>query len=331
MSSYNIKKVTQTLVTKPKGLLAADESTLNMNKRLAKVGVEGSFETRRKFRELLIITKGVEKFLSGIILFDETIRQSDSNGTKLTELLRGKKILIGIKVDEGTVPMPDSPNEVVTKGLEGLESRLEEYVKIGAVFAKWRSVIRIGPGMPSPGCIEENADGQAQYALKCQQAGLVPIMEPEVILEGDHTIQQAEEVTTNTIKALFKACNKHQVDLSGVLLKSSMVLPGKQCAQQAESQEIAAATIRCFRNSVPPEVPGIVFLSGGQTPEQATENLQAISKLGLQPWQITFSYSRALEEPVLDIWQGKDENIEKAQEMFYNLCERNSKARMGGK
>lgn len=325
----NIQKITKQLLAGPKGILAADESTPNMNKRLAKVGVEGTEETRRKFREILITTKGVEEFLSGIILFDETIRQSDSNGKKLTDILNEKGIAIGIKVDEGTVPMNDSPEEVTTKGLDGLAERLEEYKAMGAVFTKWRSVIRIGQNMPSQACLEANSEGLAQYASIVQKAGLVPILEPEVLLEGSHTLEQAEQVTTETLKTVFAACKKHKVDLTGLLLKSSMVLPGSTSGQDAAPEEVAQATINCFRNSVPPEVPGIVFLSGGQTPEKATENLAAMAELGQQPWDITFSYSRALEEPVLEAWHGDEGDIEPAQEIFYNICKSNSEARMG--
>ena len=325
----NTNEIAQTLVTKPKGILAADESTPNMNKRLAKVGVEGTEETRRKFREILITTQGVEQFLSGTILFDETIRQLDSNGKKFTDILREKGILIGIKVDQGTEPIPDSPDEVTTKGLDGLSKRLAEYKQMGAVFTKWRSVIRIGQNMPTKACLEQNAEGLAQYAGIVQKAGLVPILEPEVLLEGGHTIEQAEEVTTETLKTVFAACQKQGVDLTGLLLKSSMVLPGNKSGQKATPAQIAEATVRCFQNSVPHEVPGIVFLSGGQTPEEATANLQAIAKLGQQPWQLTFSFSRALEEPVLEAWRGTDGNVESAQEVFYNVCERNSEARVG--
>lgn len=317
------------LIKEPKGILAADESTPSMNERLAKVGVEETVEMRRRFREILITTQGVEQFLSGIILFDETIRQSDLNGRKFTDILKEKGTAIGIKVDQGTEPMPDSPEEVTTKGLDGLADRLEEYKQMGAVFTKWRSVIRIGANIPSKACLEANAYGLAQYAGIVQKAGLVPILEPEVLLEGDHTIEQAEKVTTETLKTVFAACQKQGVDLTGLLLKSSMVLPGNRSGQKATPKQIAEATIRCFQNSVPHEVPGIVFLSGGQTPEQATANLNAIAKLGQQPWQLTFSFSRALEEPVLEAWWGGEANIEKAQEVFYNVCRRNSGARTG--
>ena len=327
MSKLN--PIAQHLVKEPKGILAADESTPSMNKRLAKVGVEGTEEDRRKFREILITAKGVEEFLSGIILFDETIRQLDSNGKKFTDILKEKGIAIGIKVDQGTVPMSDSPEEVTTKGLDGLAERLAEYKAMGAVFTKWRSVIRIGANMPSKACLEANAQGLAQYASIVQKAGLVPILEPEVLLEGDHTIEQAEKVTTETLKTVFAACKKHKVDLTGLLLKSSMVLPGSTSGQDVSPEEIAQATINCFKNSVPKSVPGIVFLSGGQTPEQASENLYEICKLEKEPWQTTFSFSRALEEPVLEAWHGAEANIEPAQEIFYNLCKRNSEARMG--
>lgn len=324
-----LNKIARQLLIKPKGILAADESTPNMNKRLAKVGVEGTEETRRKFREILITAKGVEEFLSGIILFDETIRQADSNGKKFTDILKEKGILIGIKVDQGTVPMPDSPDEVTTNGLDGLAERLEEYKAMGAVFTKWRSVIRIGQNMPTEACLKANSEGLAQYASLVQKAGLVPILEPEVLLEGNHTLEQAEKVTTSTLKIVFAMCHKLQVDLNGLLLKSSMVLPGDTSGQNSAPEEVAHATIRCFKNSVPKAVPGIVFLSGGQTPEQASENLFEICKIGSLPWQLTFSYSRALEEPVLEAWHGEEDDIDAAQEVFYNICKRNSEARIG--
>ncbi len=324
-----LNKIARQLLIEPKGILAADESTPNMNKRLAKVGVEGTTETRRKFREVLITTQGVEQFLSGIILFDETIRQTDFNGKKFTNILKEKGIAIGIKVDEGTVSMPDSPEEVMTKGLDGLADRLAEYKQMGAVFTKWRSVIRIGQNMPSKACLEANADGLAQYASIVQKAGLVPILEPEVLLDGDHSLEQAKKVTTETLKTVFSACKKRKVNLTGLLLKSSMVLPGSESVQKAAPEEVAAATISCLKQSVPKTVPGIVFLSGGQSPEEASENLFEICKLAKQPWQLTFSFSRALEEPVLEAWQGSDDNIELAQAIFYNVCKRNSKARMG--
>jgi fructose-bisphosphate aldolase class I len=225
--------------------------------------------------------------------------------------------------------MPDSPEEVTTKGLDGLAERLAEYKVMGAVFTKWRSVIRIGQNMPSQACLEANADGLAQYASIVQKASLVPILEPEVLLDGDHTLQQAEKVTTETLRTVFAACKKHKVDLTELLLKSSMVLPGSASGQDASPEEIAQATINCFKNSVPKSVPGIVFLSGGQTPEQASENLYEICKLEKEPWQMTFSFSRALEEPVLEAWHGNDDDIDAAQEIFYNLCKRNSEARMG--
>jgi fructose-bisphosphate aldolase class I len=300
-----------------------------MGKRLEAFGVKDTKENRRKFREILITTPGVEQFLSGIILFDETIRQSDSNGKKFTDILKEKGILIGIKVDQGTVPMPDSPEEVTTKGLDGLAERLAEYKQMGAVFTKWRSVIRIGSSIPSKRCLEANADGLAQYASIVQKAGLVPILEPEVLLDGGHTLHQAEKVTTETLKTVFAACKKQKVDLTGLLLKSSMVLPGNTSGQDASPEEIAQATISCFKKSVPKSVPGIVFLSGGQTPEQASENLFEICNLEKEPWQMTFSFSRALEEPVLEAWHGNDDDIDAAQEIFYNLCRRNSEARMG--
>lgn len=327
--NMNINEIAKQLVVKPKGILAADESVKTMKKRMVPFGVEGTDEIRRQWRELLLTTVGIEKFISGVILFDETIRQSVPHGKKFTDILIEKGIQVGIKVDEGIEPMPDSPEEVTTKGLDGLPERLAEYKAMGATFTKWRSVVKIGAGLPTQGCLERNAEGLAQYALACQKLGLVPILEPEVLLEGDHGLEQAEKVTTDAIKTMFEYCKKHGVDLTGLLLKSSMVLPGNKSSQKATPEQIAEATTRCFKNSVPHEVPGIVFLSGGQTPEAATANLRAIAKSGKQPWPLTFSYSRALEGPVLDVWQGVAANLEKAQKIFYTMCKKNSRARMG--
>jgi len=329
MNVSHLRQIVQDLVAQGKGILAADESTGTITKRFDGVGIESSEETRREYRELLFSTPNIEEFLSGIILFDETIRQSTKEGIPFVKLLADKGIIPGIKVDQGTVGMENSPQEKVTQGLEGLAERLVEYQKMGARFAKWRGIIAIGEELPSKIAISENARIFAKYAALCQEAGIVPIVEPEVLLDGDHTIERSEEVTMRTLKTVFAELEKHQVDLKGMLLKSSMVLAGKDAPQQSSAQEVAAATLRCLQNSVPKTVAGIVFLSGGQSPQQATENLQAIAQKGSQPWQLTFSYSRALQEPALAVWQGKEENTQVAQNALYQRARLNAAAQQG--
>jgi len=323
---YNTAKQ---MVAKGKGILAADESTPSCNKRFAALSVAQTQEMRRQWRELLLTTPGIEEFLSGVILYDETIRQQTDQGVGFAKLLQGKGIIPGIKVDQGTVDFPGHPGEKITQGLDGLADRLKEYYDMGARFTKWRAVIAIGEGIPTQDCLQKNAEILAEYAKISQQEGFVPIIEPEVLLEGDHTIQKAEEVTTQTLQAVFAEAQKAGVDLQGLILKSSMVLSGKDCPQQASSQEIAKATIRTFQNSVPPEVAGIVFLSGGQSPQQATENLNEITKLGPHQWSITFSFSRALQEPALDTWRGDSSKIEAAQQAFLKRLKLNAAALAG--
>lgn len=328
-----IYAVAKQLVAKGKGILAADESTPSCNKRFLAAGVEQTEEMRRQWRQLLLTTQGIEEFLSGVILYDETIRQQTDQGIPFAKLLQNKGIIPGVKVDEGTTDLENHPGEKITKGLEGLAGRLKEYRAMGAKFTKWRAVIAIGESagrrIPTQDLIRKNAEILAEYAEVSQAEGFVPIVEPEVLLEGNHTIEKAEEVTTNTLKAVFVALREKRVDLKGLILKSSMVLSGKDCLQQAHAKQVAAATVRTFQNSVPQEVAGIVFLSGGQTPQQATENLNEVVKLGQQNWPLTFSFSRALQEPVLQTWRGDSSKIKAAQQVFLKRLKLNAAA-LGG-
>lgn len=327
-----LHKTVQALLASGKGILAADESDSTCAKRFDTYGIEKTPEMRRRWRELLFSTPGIEKGLSGIILYDETLRQETSESEPFAEYLRGRGILPGIKVDQKTEPLPGFPGEEVTKGLDGLQGRLKEYTGLGAIFTKWRAVIRIGTNLPTEGCLKENAKRLAEYAKQSQKAGLVPIVEPEVLLDGTHTLARSEEVLTKTLQVVFKELQKTKVDLSGLILKSSMALPGKDSGESASTEGIAKATLRAFFASVPKEVPGIVFLSGGQTPEEATVRLNEIvkqAKAGGAPWRITFSYSRAIQDPVLKAWSGKADSIKTAQEIFAKRVAETSSASEG--
>ncbi len=312
-----------------KGILAADESTGTMVKRFEPIGVEQTPDNDQRYRNLLFTAPDIEKYLSGVILHDETIRQASSDGTPFAELLARRGILPGIKVDLGLLPLAECPNEEVSKGLEDLGDRLDEYAALGAHFTKWRSVIHIGDGLPTDRAIHANAEVLAEYAARVQEHHMVPMVEPEVLFDGTHTLARSGEVLRATLHNLFETLAVHQVLLQGLVLKTSMALPGKDSGTPLDANAIAAETVAALRDSVPAEVAGIVFLSGGQTPEQATENLNAIAQLGEQPWPITFSYSRAIEEPVLAAWAGKDENIAEAQRVLVEVLERNVAAREG--
>ena len=329
MDFSRLHEVVKSLVVEGKGILAADESTGTITKRFESVGIESNEETRQQYRELLFTTPSIEDFLSGVILFDETIRQQTKTGIPFAKLIANKGIIPGIKVDEGTVEMEGSAQEKITKGLDGLLVRLTEYYKMGARFAKWRSIVIIGDNLPSEANVAQNARSFAEYAAVCQEADIVPIVEPEVLFDGNHTIERSEEVTTLMLKAVFLEFERHDVDLKGVILKSSMVLAGKDAPVQSSPSKVAVATLRCFKNSVPEDVGGIVFLSGGQDFVKATENLNAIAKEGVQPWPLTFSYSRALQEPALLAWLGKQENNEAMQKAFYQRARLNAIASQG--
>lgn len=329
MNIDELKSVAKGLVSKGKGILAADESSGTIKKRFDSINVESKEENRRSYRELLFTTPGAEEFISGVILFDETIRQATQDGTSLPKVLAQSGIIPGIKVDAGAKELAGFPGEKITEGLDGLRERLAEYRNLGARFAKWRAVITIGAGSPSQFCIDANSHALARYAALCHEAGLVPIVEPEVLMDGDHTIERCEEVTTATLKSVFSELKNHRVELEGILLKPNMVLSGKECAVQAGVDAVAEATIRCFSQTVPEEMPGIVFLSGGQSPQEATEHLNAMNALGSHPWELSFSYGRALQEPVLKAWMGQSANVTKAQETFYHRAKCNGAARHG--
>ncbi len=309
-----------------KGILAADESDSTAGKRLEIAGLPNQPGNRQDFRELMFTAPGIEEFLSGVILYDSTIKETTDKGVPFPDVLAARGIVPGIKVDQGTKPLPNFPGEVITQGIDGLAERMREYYSLGARFAKWRGVITIDKEIPSDGALELNATQMALYALVCQENGIVPMVEPEVMFPGEHSISRAEEVTTRTLQILFATLRKYRVDLSGTILKSSMVLAGDNFKEQSSPEEVASATLRTFHLGVPREVGGIVFLSGGQSAKRATENLQAIARYGSQPWPITFSYSRALEEPVLVAWQGQIENIPLAQKALLYRSKMNSLA-----
>jgi fructose-bisphosphate aldolase class I len=329
MDQHTLVSTAHELVAEGKGILAADESSGTIKRRLDSINVPSTEENRRTYREILFTTSGVEAFVSGVILYDETIRQNAQNGTPFPQLLAQRGIIPGIKVDKGTTELSGFPGETITEGLDGLRGRLAEYRTLGARFTKWRAVITIGDGIPTAYCLEANAHALARYAALSQEAGLVPIVEPEVLMDGAHTIERCEGVTTAALQRVFAQLQAHNVLLEGMLLKPNMVVSGKSCAQQASVDEVAAATLRCFRRTVPAAVPGIVFLSGGQSAEQATEHLNAMNATGEYPWQLSFSYGRALQGPVLEAWRGNPANATAAQKFFYQRARCNGAARYG--
>ena len=317
------------LVVSGKGILAADESTGTATRRLQSVGVESTPETRRAYRRMLMTTPGIESFISGVIMYDETVRQAAKDDTSFPAYLKRRGIIPGIKVDTGAKDLAGFSGEKVTEGLDGLRERLAEYAEMGNRFAKWRAVITIGEGIPTQFCLEANAHALARYAALCQEAGLVPIVEPEVLIDGDHALELCDTVSTTALNALFDALAAHRVLLEGLLLKPSMVISGKTCPVQASVQQVAEATIRCLKRTVPSAVPGIVFLSGGQSPERATAHLNAMNKMGPHPWQVSFSFGRALQEPALKTWRGDDSKVREAQSLFHKRAMLTSAAREG--
>ena len=329
MSANDLNAIAEQMVAPGKGILAADESVRTATKRLEGVGVESTEETRRQYRAMLFTTPGLEQYISGVIMFDETIRQKTDDGTPFAELQAGKGILPGIKVDTGANPLALCPEEKVTEGLDGLRERVEEYVGMGAKFAKWRAVITIGDGIPSTTCINANAHALARYAAICQEGGLVPIVEPEVLMDGDHTIERCFEVTEATQRAVFAALADQRVQFEGMVLKPNMVISGKKCSEQASPEQVAEMTVKCLRRTVPGAVPGIAFLSGGQSPEQATEHLNIMNTLGPQPWQLSFSYGRALQDPALKAWKGDEANLEAGRQALQFRSKLNGAARSG--
>lgn len=327
MNTTQLKDIANSLVAPGKGILAADESSKTIQKRFDRIKLQSTPETNLAYRKMLFTTPGVERFLSGVILYDETIRQK-IDGQPIPKYLGSRGILPGIKVDKGAWRMANFPGEKITEGLDNLRDRLTEYSQMGAKFAKWRAVIAIGEGIPTDTCIESNAEVLGRYAAFCQEQDIVPIVEPEVLMDGVHDLEKCKEATARTLKAVFAKLTAHKVVLEGMILKPNMVISGKESATQASAQEIAKATLETFKEVVPAQVPGIVFLSGGQTPDEATENLVEINKIG-GPWQLSFSYGRALQDEALTAWAGKEENTQAAQKAFYERAKKVSQVRTG--
>ncbi len=331
--TQTLQDTARALVAARKGILAADQSPRTIDKQLEAIGVKPTAEMRRKYRQLLFTTPNIEEYVTGVILHDGTIRNHTDDGTLFSDLLIAKGIIPIIKVDKGTVPHTNFSGEVLTQGLDNLRDRLEEYYNMGARAAKWRAVFTISEHTPSEQNILFDCMTLSRYAALCQEAGVVPIVEPEVLFSGNHSLERAEAVTTQVLQKLFEQLQWYKIDLSGVILKSSMVLAGSEYAQQTPAEEVAQATMRTFMNSVPKEVPGIVFLSGGQTPQRVTENLDAIAELEAQeggfPWELAFSFSRGIEQPVQEAWQGKEEKVEEAQRALIKRLQLNSMADQG--
>ena len=329
MANNDLGSIARGLAAEGKGILAADESFGTIEKRFKSINLPTSEENRRAYRDMLFTTPGFGDFISGVILFDETLRQKSDDGTPFAELLRKAGSIPGIKVDAGAKALAKFPNEKITEGLDGLRERLAEYVQLGAQFTKWRAVITIGDGIPSRTCIEANAEALARYAALAQEAGLVPIVEPEVLMDGGHSIERCEEVTELTLNIVFDRLYAHRITLEHMLLKPNMVIAGKNASRKADTEEVARATVRTLLRTVPPAVPGIVFLSGGQTPEEATAHLNVMNQLGDHPWELSYSYGRALQEEALTTWKGQKGNVEAAQKAFIKRGRCVSAARFG--
>jgi fructose-bisphosphate aldolase class I len=329
MVGQDLASIAQAMATPGKGILAADESGPTIKKRFDSINTESTEENRRTYREMLFTTAGAADYISGVILFDETIRQATSDGTPFPEYLTELGIIPGIKVDKGAKALAGFPGETVTEGLDGLRERLSEYHGLGARFAKWRAVITIGDGIPSDFCMQANAHALARYAALCQETGLVPIVEPEVLMDGGHDLARCEAVTASCLDKVFVELAAHRVELSGIILKPNMVISGTDCEKRAGVQQVAEATVRCLTAHVPAEVPGIAFLSGGQTAEEATAHLGAMNELGKHPWQLTFSYGRALQAPALSAWQGEAAKYQAGQQAFIKRARLNSLAQQG--
>lgn len=330
MSIDQLPEIALAMVAHGKGIIAIDESNATIKKRFDSVGVECTEENRRAYREMLLTTPGLGDYISGAILYDETLRQKTKDGKPFTQVMMENGILPGIKVDKGTVPLAGFPGEVVTEGLDGLRDRLKEYAALGAKFAKWRAVINIGEDMPSKTCIDANMHALARYAALCQEAGIVPMVEPEIIMDGDHDIDTCYDVTEAALRELFQQLFEQNVLIEGVILKASMVLSGKDCEEQADVEEVAAQTVHCLKATVPANLPGIVFLSGGQSDELATEHLNEMNTFENNPWPLSFSYGRAMQSAALKIW-AKDivNNVAEAQKTVYARAKDNGLAAMG--
>ncbi len=330
MAANELHEIAQALVADNKGILAADESSGTIEKRFDSISLDSTEENRRAYRDMLFTTPDLEEYVSGVILYDETLRQAASDGTPFAKLLADKGIIPGIKVDTGAKDLAFAPGEKVTEGLDGLRERLQEYRTLGAQFAKWRAVITIGEGIPTANCIGVNAHALGRYAALCQEQGIVPIVEPEVLMDADNDIETCYRATKRTLHKVFDELYHQRVDLEGMLLKPNMVISGKGSSVQASADEVADWTLKCFRETVPAAVPGIVFLSGGQSDEQASENLNAINSRGAQPWVLSFSYGRALQAPALKAWGGVAENVDAGQS-FLALRARNNSAAVAGR
>ena len=330
MDHTSLVDIANAMVQKGKGILAADESTPTCKKRFDSINVESTEENRNKYRDMLFTSDGIENYISGVILFDETLRQSTVEGSvPFPDYLTKLGILPGIKVDKGAKQLANTEDEKITEGLDGLRDRLKEYYELGARFTKWRAVITIGENMPTAYCMSTNAHALARYAALCQEQGLVPIVEPEILMDGTHNIEESYQLTTETLYNVFYELVSQGVELEGMVLKPNMVLSGYDCTEQASVEQVAEMTVDCFLNTVPAAVPGIAFLSGGQTDELATAHLSAMNQIAGSPWNLTFSYGRALQAPALKAWSGKDENISNAQEAFMNRAKFNSLATKG--
>jgi fructose-bisphosphate aldolase, class I len=329
MDTALLSKTAAAMVAKGKGILAADESSGTCEKRFKSVGVDCTEENRRTYRNLLFSTPGIEQYLSGVILFDETARQKASDGNLIPQYLAKKGIVPGIKVDKGTVDLPFTNAEKVTEGLDGLQKRMKEYFDMGCRFAKWRAVITIGEGMPTHACLYANAHALARYAAICQEASIVPMIEPEVLLDGEHSAERSEEVHEATLRATYAAIAAYNVSVEHLILKTSMVVSGKEHARQAGVDEVAERTVRVLRRTVPAAQPGVVFLSGGQSDEAATAHLNAMAAMKGLPWPLTFSYSRALQNPALKTWRGQSGNVGAAQKAFHHRAQMNGLAAQG--
>jgi fructose-bisphosphate aldolase, class I len=330
MSNEELANIATTLMADGKGILAADETVGTLTKRFDALGIRSTEQSRRTYREMLFTATGAAEFISGVIMHDETIRQKSSGGTPLVQVLSSQGIVPGIKVDTGAKPLAAAPGETITEGLDGLRDRLAEYHGMGARFAKWRAVIRIADTLPSPACVSANAHALGRYAALCQEQRLVPIVEPEVLMDGSHPIERCEEVTGMVLHAVFQALLEQRVSLEAMLLKPNMVIAGTESPRPASVQQVATATLRCLRRHVPAAVPGIVFLSGGQSDQVATAHLDAINRLpGPKPWKISFSYGRALQDPALEAWHGRDENVKSGQEALARRARCNGAASRG--
>ncbi len=329
MNHAELQATARAMVAPGKGILAADESTGTIKKRFAAIQLESTEESRRRYRELLFTSPSLAEHIGGVILFDETLRQKSGDGVPFPRLLADAGVVPGIKVDKGAKPLAGFPGETVTEGLDGLRERLAEYRQLGARFAKWRAVIDIADGVPTDFGIAANAHALARYAALCQEADIVPIVEPEVLMDGDHDIERCEAVTDRVLDAVFHQLFAHRIYLEGIVLKPNMVIAGKKCPRQSSVEEVAQATIRCLRRHVPPAVPGIAFLSGGQSETEATANLDRMNRIGGVPWQLTFSYGRALQASAIQAWGGRDENFSAGQSAFGKRARLNGLARSG--